>query len=188
MKKFTAKDFIAYNNPCFSCGERISFRLGIEGPVSTQLRPTVKPEYTVVDLKVTYTITLQLWIFHKSNKIITSDTRGFADFLFDNKLYLHSRCDKCMTTIQSQFLEFNIDKGYAKPTGISREVLIVQDNMNLYNLQSSFIEEKSVLTVDRIDKTTPISPILLELPLLPMYKFKDKEQFLNKIKTYLTFS
>ncbi len=191
MKKFTVKDFIAYNNPCFSCGERISFKLGIvtnglDG--SSQLRPTVKPEYTVVDLKVTYDKTLQLWLFHNSNKFIASNPADFVDFNNSNHVFLHSKCDKCFSKIESQFLEFNIDKGFVKPVGISNEQLLVSDDTNRYVLTTNFAWGKSIVSADRIDMATPISPVTLELPPLPLYKFKTKERFLNKIKTYLTFS
>ena len=191
MKKFTVKDFIGYNNPCFSCGERISFKLGIvtngvDG--SAQLRPTVKPEYTVVDLKVTYSKTLQLWIFHNTNKFIASNPIDFTEYLNENHLFLHSKCDKCMSSIESMFLEFNKDMGFVKPVSISREILLVNDDRNQFILNSSFAWNKSVLSADRLDKTAPISPIVLDLPLLPLYKFKTKERFLNKVKTYVVFS
>lgn len=191
MKKFTVKDFIAYNNPCFSCGERISFKIGIiENTVDgmAHLRPTVAPEHTVVDLKITYNSSLQLWIFHKSNKIISSNNKELTTFLSKNNIFLHSRCDKCYTNVQSQFLEFNLDKGFIKPVGISEEMIIITDDNNMYHVNSSFIEERTSVVVDRLDKATPVSPIKFELPLLPMYKFKDKEHFLNKMKTYVLFS
>lgn len=192
MKKFTVKDFISYNNPCFSCGENIHFKVVTttkDGPSDiVQLRPTVKPDYTVVDLKVTYTKTLQLWIFHQNNKIISSDIRGLTSYLEEHKLFLSSRCDKCYTNIESNFLEFNLDKGYVKPVGISRELLIVSDEHNMYQIHSSFIAEQSTVVVDKISKTTPISPVRFEAPLLPLYKFKDKEHLINKMKTYLIFS
>lgn len=187
MKKFTVKDFITYNNPCFSCGEKINLKIGHDHGTA-ELRPTVKPDYTVIDLRVTYTHTLQLWIFHKTNKIITSDGRGLADYLYNHNIYLQSQCSKCYTSIQSQFLEFNLDKGFIKPVGIKTEKLIMLDDDNMYTIYSSFEEEKSMVAVDRINKATPVAPTCFDLPLLPLSKFKTKERYLDKIKVYLTFS
>lgn len=192
MKKFTVKDFITYNNPCFSCGNKISFRIGSIATVSASdviyLRPNVTLDRTEVDLKISYTQTLQLWTFHKSNKILSSDIEGLTNYLTDHKLVLNSRCDHCYTTIESFPLEFNLPKGFIKPVGVNKEMLIVSDDMNMYQIHSYFPEEKSFVAIDRINKTTPVSPMRLELPLLPLYKFKDKEHFINKIKTYLIFS
>jgi len=186
MKKFTVKDFITYNNPCFSCGKKISLRVSAMSGTAG-LRPTVKPEYTVIDLEITYTNTLQLWIFHKTNKIISSDNRSLADYLTTHQIYLRSYCD-CYTAIDSRFLTFNLNKGYVEPVGISTERLMVNDRTNIYTLNSSFIEEKTHVTIDRVDQTTPISPIQFEMPLLPLYKVKSRERLIEKLKTYITFS
>lgn len=193
MKQFTVKDFIAYNNPCFSCKENIHFKVMLvptRGSSSdvVPLRPTVNKDYTVVDLKTTYTQTLQLWIFHQTNKIIASDPRSLKDFLEDHKLYLNSRCDKCFTVIESHFIEFNLDKSYIKPISIWYENIIVTDEHNMYQMQSSFFEEKSTIVINRMDKATPVSPVTFEVPLLPLYKFDDREHFIHKMKTYLVFS
>lgn len=186
MKTFTVKDFIAYNNPCFSCGKSINFKVyANEG--TSGLRPTVKPDYTSIDLQVTYTSTLQLWVFHKTNKIISSDSRLLADYLYNHKIYLSTFCD-CYSSITSQFLEFNLDKSYIAPVGISSERLVVSDDHNMYTIYSSFIDEETSVSVDTIDKTTPVSPIQFKMPLLPLYKIKTKERLINKLKTYVTFS
>ncbi len=187
MKKFTVKDFITYNNPCFSCGEKINLRIGKSHGVA-DLRPTVKPEYTVIDLQITYTHTLQLWIFHKTNKIISSDARSLSDYLLNHQIHLHSSCTKCYTSIHSDPLVFNTNKGYVEPVGLSSEQLIITDEDNIYTLFSSFKDEKTTVSVDRISSATPISPVKLDLPLLPLYKAKTKEYLINKLKTYLTFS
>jgi hypothetical protein len=193
MKQFTVKDFISYNNPCFSCGEQISFRIiadtmDIDVVGTTNLRPTVSSEYTVVDLKLTYENTLQLWIFHQSNKIITSDSKALTNYLRDHKLRLKSRCEKCYTNIESNNLEFNLEKSFIKPVELQLETLMLDDNSNRYQINSYFHSKQSTIAVDRIDKATPVSPVRLTVPILPLYHFKDKEHIINKMKTYLIFS
>lgn len=193
MKQFTVKDFIGYNNPCFSCGEHISFRIvadtmDIDVVGTTNLRPTVNSEYTVVDLKLTYENTLQLWIFHQSNKIITSDSKALTKYLSDHKLRLKSRCDKCFTNIESNNLEFNLEKSFIKPVELSLEQLMLDDGSNRYQITSYFYHKQSTIAIDRIDRATPITPVHLTVPILPLYLFKDKEHVINKMKTYLIFS
>lgn len=194
MRKFTVKDFIAYNNPCFSCGNSINFNIGLldlETKINSQtMRPVVTSTYTEVDLVVKYASNeaLKLYIFHKTNKILTNSIEGLTKYLNSRKLWLKSTCDKCYTHIESQFLEFNIDKGYLNAVGLSAERLMVNDGTSQYQITTSFIDEKSLVTVDRLDKVQPLSPFQLKLPLLPKYRFKDKEHFIRKIKTYMTFS
>ncbi len=195
MKKFTVKDFIAYNNPCFSCDNAINFRIGFvdletNQSTSSYLRPTVTSLYTEIDLRIKYSNqeALKLYVFHKTNKILTNSNQGLTNYLSSHKLFLTSTCDRCYTRIESQFLEFNIDKGYVAAVGISTERLMVNDDNNLYQINSFFMAEKTSLIVDKIDKAKILSPFQLDLPLLPKYRFKDKEHFLRKIKTYMTFS
>lgn len=194
MRKFTVKDFIAYNNPCFSCSNQINFRIGFldletKADIS-YLRPVVAPTYTEVDLIIKYANTeaLKLFIFHKSNKILTNSSQGLTKYLASRKLFLSSTCDKCYTQIESQYLDFNIDKSYVSAVGLSSERLMVNDGNNLYQLSSYFMAEKTSLMVDKLDKVRPLSPFQLELPLLPKYRFKDKAHFIQKMKTYMTFS
>lgn len=194
MKRFTVKDFIDYNGPCFSCNSPINFRVGfldLETKADTSyLRPTVTSNYTEIDLIIKYSNAeaLKLYVFHKTNKILTNNSQGLTKYLSSRKLFLTSSCDKCLTQIDSQYLDFNIDKGYVSAVGIATERLMVMDKTNLYQINSFFMADKSVLTVDRIDKTTPLSPFQKELPLLPKHRFKNREHFLTKMKTYLTFS
>ena len=98
MKKFTVKDFIAYNNPCFSCGSPINFRVGFldletKADVS-YLRPVVTPNHTEIDLIIKYSTNeaLKLCIFHKTNKIFVGSTRNFKTlngikFMLDTNSY-----------------------------------------------------------------------------------------------------
>lgn len=192
MKKFTVADFIAYNNPCFSCDNQINFKIGFLDLESradvSYLRPTVTPNYTEIDLVITYSDALKLYIFHKTNKILTNNQQGLTRYLSGHKLFLHSACDKCYTQVESQYLDFNLNKGFVNAVGISTERLIVMDNRNIYQINSFFMADKSHLTVDRIDKTQPLSPTTMDLPLLPKYRFRDKKHFLEKMKTYILFS
>jgi hypothetical protein len=65
---------------------------------------------------------------------------------------------------------------------------MVSDEDNLYQINSSFLAEKSILVVDRLDKTRPLSPITLELPLMPKHRFRDKQSLIEKMKLYVLFS
>lgn len=192
MKKFTVKDFIAYNNPCFSCGRQIKFQIGFMDLDSrsdqSYLRPTVTKDYVEIDLRITYMNSLKLWIDHKTNKMFTSSPTALTKYLENHKLFLASTCDHCMTHIESQFLEFNMAHGYVSAVGLARETLVVNEASKMYLITSSFIEEQSIITVNNLDRIKPMSPFTLELPLVPLYKLKTRERMLEKINTYLIFS
>jgi len=191
MKQFTVKDFITYNNPCFSCGEKIAFNVvsvPMQGPNNiVHLQTTVTTDFVSIDLKITYNQTLTIKIINKTNAVLYDDNKAVADYIYSHKLFLFSNCNKCLSRIDSQFLDFNLLNGYVKPVGISKESLIVMDNSHRYHVYSTAISDKSIITIDRIDKPLPISPVRIETPLLSLYKFKDRQHLINKMKIYLVF-
>ena len=189
MREFTVKDFITYNNPCFSCGSTIHINVMSTSQHSPHasgvvLKSNVKPDRTEIQPKITYRRALQLWIFNQSNKIITSDIRGLTEYLYEHKLYLRSYCKTCNTEIFSHFLEFDIAKNLVKPFGISSESLRVQDSKTEYCIYSSLMEEKSQISIHSKFCTS----IRVDSPLLLLNKLKTREVFLNKMKIYLLFS
>lgn len=194
MKRFTVKDFIAYNNPCFSCGNKINFKLGFinsniqDNNTSSYLRASILPEYTEIDLSISYFDSLKLFIFHKTNKILSNNNNALTKYLSSHKLFLSSTCSSCLTGIESQYLDINCSKQFINAVGISTEFLVVRDEKKIYSISSSFIENKSILIVDKLDRVIPLSPTILTLPLVPLFKLKNKENFLDKVKTYLLFS
>lgn len=191
MKQFTVKDFIAYNNPCFSCGDNIHINIVSCDDSAVQpssLRPTVRPKYTTVNLHVTYQQTLQLQIIHDSNKFGSSNPEALKEYLKTHKLYLTSSCNKCLTQIETYFLEFNMNKGFILPVELNKESVILTDKRNRYHLLSSYSGSHTTIWIDKADNPNYLSPVKIEAPLMPLSKFKDREQLLNKLRTYLLFS
>src|SRR5258705_409454 len=94
MKKFTVKDFITYNNPCFSCSNKVSIKIGVVGTASHNdiiyLSPTVSVESTNIVLKITYTSSLKLKIFNKSNKAQTTSVQDLTKYLQEHGLFLRN--------------------------------------------------------------------------------------------------
>lgn len=194
MKRFTVKDFIKYNGPCFSCDNGVSFRIGAQDNRPSALtdietiRPSFKPDHFSIDLQIQYSRSLQLWIFFKTNKIVASDLGELKKYLIDHNLYLKTYCDRCYTTIETNKLEFNLDELYIKPVSLSREILNVTSDNYIYRVETYYDPEETHVIATSLAKPAIKPPAQLTLPLLPLYKFKTKERFINKIKTYLTFS
>jgi hypothetical protein len=192
MKKFSVKDFISYNSPCFSCNSAILVRVGVTHRDLTvpesSLRPFIQSGHTEIDLQITYNSMLKMAIDHKTNKFAVNDIGGLTKYLEDHKLFLELSCNKCYTTVTSQHLEFDLIRRFIKAVGISQENLITSDDSNMYQIHSSFIKDVSLVYVTKIDRAVPVSPIQFETPLMPLGKFKNKEHLINKLKLYATFS
>lgn len=196
MNKFTVKDFIAYNNPCFSCGELISLRVGTVPTNASSGRakkkkiswitPVVSPETVDIDLRITYSTALKLQIAHKTNKFQSNDPGRLLTFLTKNHVCLSIECD-CLTRVTSQWLEFDIRRGHIRAFEISNELVVVRDSRNMYILDSFFDDNQSIIVVTT-NKLDGSEPTRIELPLMPLYKFTDRKHFINKMRTYLTFS
>ena len=194
MKTFTLKDFVAYNSPCFGCGELITFQIGVQpnDPVISfeivYLKTNVQKDFTAIDLHIGWNDTLILNIDHKTNKFSTNNIFALTKYLKEHKLLLKCDCNKCHTYALSNYLEFNLEKKFIKTVGLSREITIMHDNVNMYQVYSHYYDNNTVIFIDRLDKATPISPIRLDTPLIMRSKFKNKDQLIQKIKIYTTFS
>jgi hypothetical protein len=194
-RHFTVKDFITYNNPCFGCGKAVSFKIGFSNTdemgsaITSYLRPTVGPQFTEIDLKITYNDTIKMYVFHKDNKILTSNQRGMIKYLNNHQLFLSSNCT-CHTEIVSDILNLHLvtNNQFVEPTTLHYEKLIVTHNDNVYELHSSFLDKKSTLISYKKDTKPRPSPTTIEMPLIPKYKFKNRDHFLEKMKTYVLFS
>lgn len=190
MRQGTVKDFISYNNPCFICGHHISIKIGNYRPNESKLvflTPLVTPDYTEIDLRITYNSHLTLKIINKTNRFQTNNPSALVKYLEEHDLFLMSQCI-CYSIIEGTNLGFDMNKGFIKPFGISKEIVVVNDDDNMYFLHSIVSDCQSILEVTRMNKVFPLAPTKLVLPLTLRRKFKSKEHFLNKMKTYLTFS
>lgn len=198
MKTFTVKDFIEYNAPCFSCGSAINFQVlnnpndgaGTTGP-TTNLRPEMRADHFAIYLSITYKRIVQLNIYFKSNKIETSHSEEVAHYLSNNHLVFKSHCQRCYSTIESDTVEFNLQKGFLKPIKISTERLKVADDKKMYDIHTYYHgspDPSTVVYITSLDKKATTPPGKFNLPHFPLWKFKTKKRLLNKMKTYLVFS
>lgn len=195
MKQFTVKDFIKYNGPCFGCGNKINIKVCVftkDEDISkvVTLTPVITNVATEIDLKISYKDSLKLTVYHKTNKFEASNTQKFLEYLKSREIYLRTICEDCHIYIDSAILKFNFPNQFIEPVAISHEILTVKDATNKYKVFSYFKEGKTTIHAIALNenKDEDDSVTTLNLPLLPLYKFRSKEHFLNKIKTYLIFS
>ena len=188
MKLLTVKDFIAYNNPCFSCGDNIHFIIvSVKSKTSwdqpVELRPTVGHEFIHFDLKTTYKKVLRVFIGNKTNSFQSTDNEDLKKYMNEHKLFLRAKCTKCNTRIESFYLDFDLARGHIKPTSISHEYLIFNDNHNFYRIETSVMRSSTKVSVSNNGN---YSSSELELPLMLLSKFRNKEKLIKKLKIYLS--
>jgi len=181
MELFTVKDFIVYNNPCFSCGENIIFTFG------GAINPVINGNWCAVKLVTTYSSSLTLRVELSSNKFeINGDIYQFKKYLFSNfPMRLMSRCSKCKTEIRSEAVEFDFNKRIIKPFKISDEKLIVREPDMMYHILS--VGSHSRIEITDIKKGISVLSIDVNCP-LNLARIKTRENLIKKLKTYVIFS
>ena len=180
MEQFTVKDFLTYRNPCFLCGTVNTVRIG--GHI-----PSILPNYMEIDLKINYSNAIKLFIFHKTNKILSNNKDGLTQLLESRTLNLSSFCFNCSSNRSSEDLVFDLNKDIILPVKIAAETLYSSEGYKRYELISNYRDNRSFIHIWEA-KTPSSKDINKELSLIPSSKFKTKEQFIEKMKLYALFS
>ncbi len=187
MKNFTVKDFILYNGPCFSCGKKVTINVLSNNPESNQFQKLpqfLKNNIIDVTLRIKYSHSLNLQISISDNKFKVSNMEEFISYLGCRELYISSNCKFCQNFIYSNPLQFD-RKMFIRPITILREVLSTTSKNVFYSLMSEYSENETKINV--LDKNTN-KMMKMNIPLLPLYRFKTKEKLVNKMRTYILFS
>lgn len=196
MEKFTVKDFILYNNPCFSCDNKISLnmrvlkvRSDIPNNYNTPpiiIKPILSNNFIEIDLRITYRDVLKLKICLTDNHFEITNIVGLTDYLREANLFLESYCDKCYSCFTSKLLTFNMTQQFINPIELKTEYLTINNDNYAYYISTDF--EKSQSIVDIFTLNGSKIPIHFDMPIFPLSKFKTKTQFIKKMKVYISFS
>lgn len=191
MKKFTVKDFISYNNPCFSCKSNINFYFVTETKDLSSpkqpgyINPIVSAQSTSVDLIKSYSHSLTLEIYHKTNKFYAANRHELESYLTDHSLLMNSACPTCKSTTVSKKLVFDFKNQYVQPTEVRKEYLTIEEKEKVYHLRTNM--DKNTTHIEVYSDFSQQS-WELDTPALPIYKFKNRANIIKKIKTYIIFS
>lgn len=195
MRKFTVKDFLLYACPCYGCNSPTAVYIGVSytdnesaALMDGSIMPVINQNHTRVDLKISYNSALSIAIDHKTNKFATNSEKLLKKYLQEHAIYLQSVCTKCNTQFETRYLSFNLDKLFILPVEMKNEFFVIRSDQHIFHCFSSYEEKSTHVDAVRLDQVVPLSSTKLSLPLLPGYKFKTKEQFVQKMKTYLLFS
>jgi len=190
MNKLLLKDFIKYNSPCFVCNSNIELIVNNYDNLTqhnSRLHCHVSSKQTVIPIKIKYSNSLELIIHHKDNRFSTNNIDELLKYFQTNILWLTSQCSnlKCNSVIVSSQIVLNTKFFRLDPLTIQYEHFYLKNSNKI----------SAIVMTDYRNNSTVISladefNIILNLSLTAMSlkKYKTKEQFFKKMKTYITFS
>lgn len=186
MELFTIKDFIAYNNPCFSCHHPISISIGIFNLNEIiYRRPFINSQVIEIILQTTYTDHLLLWIDPITSHFTTNNKEQLSYFLSSRQLFLSSACE-CGTIIESNEMVVDLAHNRVLPVSLSSETLVVVEGKKTFLIQSCFKRKGSLLHIYQSFAKVK-EDIKVQLSLLPRSYFKSRAHFLERMRFYITY-
>jgi hypothetical protein len=195
MKKFTLKDFVNYNSPCFSCEELTNFTIGYSNrwenpPINGDLPVEVNKYYTRINLFNGYDQSLSINIDHRTNQFSTNNAPELVKYLEERQLFFKCNCH-CGTGTESTPLVFN-KNNFLQAIELSFEWISLYSQEKIYGVSSNYQDKQSFISISSnallVKPKDMVKPISLTVPLLTRDKFRTKEKLLDKLQLYVTFS
>lgn len=210
LEKLTIKDFIKYNSPCKCCNDiphcffKLSFAYA--SPAGSEVDAQEIPVDIIdgiieVPISIDYSGTKSLLIDPITNKYIycVPDYKKYIDeFMKDSIMWIESFCKNCETKVSSNNLEFS--DTFIEPTSIMYETVNVRSKTHDFTMITYFPTDNEngrtdVLFSEIGKKRTHNMNYIFDVPsedhitidLLPLGKFKSKEDIVSKLETILTF-
>ena len=198
-KKFLVKDFIQYCSPCFACDKLMTFRLGykerypeVQPPDNDRIKSLnaiITDKYTEVELVIRYRTNLKIWIYHRNNKVVTSDNVAFSEYLTKKRLFLYCVCNLCQSEVATNSLDFQTFNGVVGPATLCFEKFNIAVKNHRYGLETDFIKGTSIgrlrtYTAPNVSK----EDLIFKMKLLPKYKLVNRQNLIDKLNTYALFS
>lgn len=198
-KKFLVKDFIQYCSPCFACDQLMTLRFGYEERHPEVLPPeddcpnsvntTVTDKYVEAELHIRYHTNLKMWIYHRNNKVVTSDGPAFSDYLAKKRLFLYCRCNNCRSDVATKPLDFQTFNGVVGPATLRFERYNISVGNHRYRLETDFVKGTSVGRLRTyIAPNVSREDLVFNMKLLPKYKLGHRQKLIDKLNIYATFS
>jgi hypothetical protein len=191
MRKFTLKDFMKYGDICFECDSpmKLKFeRINLTDESRSKNVRIIKFDKNCLDLDLhlKYFDSLVMRINCSNHKFEVSDKKQFDNYQNIFQLRALTICDKCnINLVKSNYLMFD-NLGFLHPISLYRE------NINIPNVSyDGKIRYYNIFTDFNKDITQiyeQFSQEAINIPAISLYKYKNKDKLLEKIKLLFTFS
>ena len=191
MIRFTLKDLLLYNNPCFNCGiitQFSAYKIYTANDSESKLNTTLKDGIITINMKSSYYQPLNLIINIENNNFV-APINQLKEYLNEFHLSFKMSCNKCSSNSWTKSIKFNFDKGFMLPLELSFETYFFQDSENLYTISNNHHSKKSSIFVDKINGDHSIKSCWKKtIPILLFSNIKNKPYIIKKIKSYMLFS
>lgn len=193
MEKFTIKDFIEHNNPCFICGSisKIEFFRCQTNYNFIGLKANIVGQNIEINISTSYYNAINLLINPKHNTWISNDIRLFEQYISLNNIIVTLECTKCKSLLKSNELIFSHDKRMILPLTIINEMLFFEENNKSYHIATNDTSRIFIYnTLALNDKKKIAIPFEIEVPKITLDKIKNKgkDWLINKLNGYVVFS
>lgn len=196
MQQFTLKDFINYNGPCKSCGSKIDLFLAImpkdiRQPIVREIPSVYVDKFINFVLLSKYKTKAILVINPTTNEYAISSNTEFDedDYMNLNNLLFHSKCNSCKTEVETNFLA--LENKRIKAFTLYNENLNITIKDKKFVINNFHYESRTTLwIVDTIDANgqKQMWSDKIELPLMPLGSFKNKQALIDKLNLILALS
>jgi hypothetical protein len=182
--QLTLQDFLSCNQKCFACFHQTELFLATVEMANngiTDNRSAIFKDHITCVLEIKYKSKLEIYIKRKSNKFIVNDMNRFLEWKKDKNIRYYSYCNNCSSSIESDNLDFNIEKGHIKPVSLRDECFYFSplDINSDFDLFSDHYAQKSIIIYGEQK---------IQTHLISMLKYKNRQELINKIKRLLVFS
>jgi hypothetical protein len=196
MHLFTIKDLMLYNQPCLCCGGKTTLRWSITPSGGMTKQSTIPFELDAsgmirFPLQVRYDNNLSVLVAPASNAYQAVSQSGtpnlFPHFIRNHSIRCRITCNGCPAEILSMPLIFEND--YIAPVALDVEFFLIKDSGYRYFLDTHHQEDNTCLIVDFDTQFyPPEQPKRYDLPLMPRYHFKDRQQLISRLKVCVLFA
>lgn len=190
MIYFTIKDIVKYNLKCKICSSPTSLYLVDDMPCDEYnygrlnvIKPTINNGIMSFNISIKYKSKILLHIDIATNEfILIKEGVELYNEKFLDQIFLETICDTCGTMMNTEYLVFS--KNTIKPVKLFTEAIFINHNNINFSIFNKFKTNKcAFIAIGQNIKSTNI-----ELPLMPLWKFKNRKAIIEKLNFIMAIS
>ena len=193
MRKLTLKDLLSFYAPCLSCGNKVNIVWYTQktslsyGSNVGEFTPNLTGKNLTIDVKNTYHNKFSIMIDIVSHAVISTDSSEFFKYVGESKCSVRLTCHKCNSQVMTAPLKFDPNKRILKAFSLESEMWHITDEDYMYNIYTNMAQDESHIIIDNLSSPKPLSAWEKKIMAIPINRFSGRDEFLERIKTYMIF-
>lgn len=194
MRQLTLKDLLSFYGPCLSCGNKINLvwytsKTSLQyGQNVGEFVPSLSGKTLTIDVKNTYHNKFSIMIDIMSHSILSSDSSEFVRYIGEANCSMQIKCYKCNSQVKTTTFKFDLNKRIIRPFSVDSEMWHITDDGAVYHIYTNMPSDETHIVVDDMKAVKPLAAWEKKIMAVPINRFSGKEEFLERIKTYMVFS